>query len=311
MPLLYRDPIFQEHDTGRHPENAGRLRAIDQRLAAGDVTQLYQAGQPRAATEKELGRIHSIEHIRYLQGLDEHGGGRIDGDTRMSPRSWEAATHAAGCAIDAVDRVLSGDHTKAACLVRPPGHHATPNRAMGFCLFNNVAVAAAHATQHHGLRRVLIVDWDVHHGNGTQDCFYDEEHVYFMSSHRDPFYPGTGARSETGTGAGLGTIFNLPCTFGISRERFLAAFEKRLHAAAEKCLPELVLISAGFDAHRSDPIGSLGLECEDFAALTTKVVDVANTHARGRVVSFLEGGYNPDALAESVEIHLRTLAEDA
>ena len=308
MPILYRDPFFQQHDTGQHPENASRLQAIDDRLRESGLLDQYEAGTLRVATDDELCLVHTREHVQRIYELDERGGGSVDGDTWMSPRSHEVARTAVGCAIDAVTQVLDGKHQHAACLVRPPGHHATPDTAMGFCLFNNVAVAAGYAKSC-GLRRVLVVDWDVHHGNGTQDCFYEEENVYFMSSHRDPFYPGTGAKSETGRGAGLGTIFNLPTNFGIARERFINNFRHRVEEAADACKPELVLISAGFDAHRSDPIGSLGLESEDFKALTSIVMDVANTHAEGRLVSLLEGGYNVDALAESVEIHLRTLCD--
>lgn len=182
---------------------------------------------------------------------------------------------------------------------------------MGFCLFNNVALAADRAVKHHKLERVLVVDWDVHHGNGTQDIFYDRDDVWFLSAHRSPFYPGTGSKEETGTRKGLGTKFNLPVKFGTSRRDYLAQFESLLKDAAEKCKPELVLISAGFDAHAEDPIGSLGLQTEDFAALTTLVHQVAKAHAKGRVVSCLEGGYNVDRLAESVACHLKTLLEGA
>ncbi len=306
--IVYRDHAFREHDTGSHPENANRLATIDKRLECSNALDGTQSGQLREATDEELQRIHTAEHVARIRRLDENGGGRVDGDTWMSSQSHRVARLASGCAIDAVAAVLDGEHDRAVCLVRPPGHHATPDEAMGFCLFNNVAVAAAHA-KFCGVRRVLIVDWDVHHGNGTQDCFYEEENVFFMSSHRDPFYPGTGAKSETGLGAGLGTIFNLPTNFGISRERFVGNFRARLEAAADACKPELVLISAGFDAHKDDPIGSLGLESEDFETLTTIVSEIATTHANGRIVSLLEGGYNVDALAESVEIHIKALRD--
>lgn len=309
MAIIYQGEVFKDHDTGTHPENASRLTAIDSRLAGSSVLDGLQRGELREATDEEVLLVHTPAHVARLQKLDAAGGGRIDGDTWMSPASHSVARTAAGCAIDAVNCVLDGQHQEAVCLVRPPGHHATPDSAMGFCLFNNIAVAAGHAVQTRGLRRVLVVDWDVHHGNGTQDCFYEEEHVFFMSSHRDPFYPGTGAKSETGHGTGLGTIFNLPTAFGITRERFLSNFRNRLEEAAEKCQPELVLISAGFDAHKDDPIGSLGLESEDFGTLTGIVSEVAAAHADGRIVSVLEGGYNVDALAESVEIHVRALTE--
>ena len=179
---------------------------------------------------------------------------------------------------------------------------------MGFCLFNNVAVAAQHAIEKHKLNRILVVDWDVHHGNGTQDIFYEEGQVTFFSAHRSPFYPGTGAKSETGTGKGLGTIFNLPLEFGVSRKDYFKAFEASLNDAASNSKPELILISAGFDAHRLDPIGSLGLESEDFAELTKLLLAAATEYCQGRCVSLLEGGYNVDALAESVEQHLQVLA---
>jgi acetoin utilization deacetylase AcuC-like enzyme len=216
---------------------------------------------------------------------------------------------AAGAATDAVARVLRGEDRTAMCLVRPPGHHALPERPMGFCLFNNIAVAARAAIAEQGLERVLIVDWDVHHGNGTQDMFYADGQIGFFSSHRWPFYPGTGAADETGTGDGLGATRNLPIEFGTPRSQFLARFRLQLEDLAAKLRPQLVLVSAGFDAHREDPIGSLGLEVEDFETLSGYVVDVANVHAGGRVVSLLEGGYNPQRLAECVEAQLVRLLE--
>jgi acetoin utilization deacetylase AcuC-like enzyme len=205
--------------------------------------------------------------------------------------------------------VLKGEDKTTLCLVRPPGHHATPTRSMGFCLFNNVALAANHARTAHKLDRVLIVDWDVHHGNGTQDIFYEDGRVTFFSIHRygRGFYPGTGAADDTGKGQGLGHVFNAPIAFGTSRKDYHAAFTRALAKAAEKSKPELVLVSAGFDAHAKDPIGSLGLEVEDFVTLTKEVLEVAKTHAKGRLVSCLEGGYNLEALAGSVQAHLETL----
>jgi acetoin utilization deacetylase AcuC-like enzyme len=214
---------------------------------------------------------------------------------------------AAGAAVDAVRRVLAGEDRTALCLVRPPGHHALPDRAMGFCLFNNVAVAARAAIDEHGLERVLVVDWDVHHGNGTQDMFYTDGRVGFLSIHRWPFYPGTGAADETGSGAGLGTTLNLPIEFGTPRFRYRDSFRSALERLAARIQPQLVLVSAGFDAHREDPIGSLGLEAEDFAELTRQVQNVAAVHAAGRVISLLEGGYNVQRLAECVEAHLSGL----
>jgi acetoin utilization deacetylase AcuC-like enzyme len=251
--------------------------------------------------------VHGADYVDSVERFAEKGGGRIEADTVVSRRSFEVASKAAGAALGAVDAVLTGTHRYAVCLTRPPGHHALPASAMGFCLFNNVAIAAEHARRQHHIERVLIVDWDVHHGNGTQDTFYESSDVCFFSAHRYPFYPGTGAADETGTAAGLGATFNLPVNFGTPRKDYLAQFEAVLTHAASRSCPELVLISAGFDAHRADPIGSLGLETEDFEPLTKLVQQVADHYCQGRLVSLLEGGYNVDALAESVACHLKVL----
>ncbi len=307
MAILFKDDVFLEHETGPHPECADRLRSISARLKRDGIEPRFARGTIRVATLDELQRVHAPDYIHRVEEFAERGGGRIEADTVLSPKSYDVALRAAGTAIEAVDQVLSGQHEQAVCLIRPPGHHALHAGAMGFCLFNNVAVAARHAQKAHGLDRVLIVDWDVHHGNGTQDAFYQDGQVYFFSAHRWPFYPGTGAKSETGQGEGLGTIFNLPLAFGISRKDYHEAFENVLADAAARCRPQLVLVSAGFDAHRDDPIGSLGLESEDFGRLTQLVLDVARQYCGGRLVSLLEGGYNLDALAESVGVHLQTI----
>ncbi|MDZ4686677.1 MAG: histone deacetylase [Planctomycetaceae bacterium] len=307
MTLLYRDPRFQRHLTGQHPESPARLVAIDRRLDERGLAARCQTGTPRPALVDELTRLHSGEYVASVRQFAEAGGGRIESDTAVSPESYEVARLAAGTLLSAVDSVLTGVDTNALCLARPPGHHALPHRAMGFCLFNNVALAAEHALRAHDLERVLIVDWDVHHGNGTQDVFYNRDDITFFSSHRYPFYPGSGAEDETGTGRGLGSTFNLPLAFGTPRREFLMRFERRLLDAAAKCQPQLVLISAGFDAHRLDPIGSLGLETEDYVALTKLLVGVAREHCQGKLVSVLEGGYHVDALADSVAVHLETL----
>lgn len=308
---LYSDPVFEQHETGQHPECADRLRVIRQRLARSGILGQTVQGKLRPATDEELTRVHSAGYQETVRKFARQGGGHLDPDTIVSPASADVAIKAAGTACAAVDDVVGGRADRALCLTRPPGHHALAERAMGFCLFNNVAVAAAHARAKHELSRVLIVDWDVHHGNGTQDIFYEDGQVNFLSVHRYPFYPGTGAADETGSGAGLGAIHNVPLKFGISRVAFRDAFRKALEQQADRCKPELVLISAGFDAHKDDPIGSLGLESEDFGRLTQDVLDVAKVHAGGRVVSLLEGGYDLNALAESVEIHLEGLLEGA
>jgi len=307
--LLYYDPRFLDHETGRHPEQAERLRQVVAHLNAIGLVDQCERPTWQPASRARLELVHEPGYIDRLAALAKQGGGWLDPDTVVSPASPEVAQLAAGAACDAVDRVLAGDATTALCLVRPPGHHALAERAMGFCLFNNIAVAACVALEEHQLDRVLIVDWDVHHGNGTQDTFYADGRVGYFSIHRWPFYPGTGAADETGTGDGLGTTRNVPVQLGSPREAYLDVFRRELEDFATRIRPQLVLISAGFDAHRADPLGSFVLETEDFAEMTRMVRDVAAVYAGSRVVSILEGGYNPPVLAECVEMHLRELRE--
>lgn len=307
MTLLYYNPRFLDHETGQHPERAERLRQVArhlERTGLGDRCE-KPAWQPVDATQIE--RVHDATYRQQLQQFTAAGGGRLEQDTVVSADSFDVASLAAGAVCDAVERVVGGEHDQALCLVRPPGHHARPSNAMGFCLLNHVAVAAKQATAELELDRVLIVDWDVHHGNGTQDIFWEDEQVGFFSMHRWPFYPGTGDADETGSGVGLGTTLNVPVEFGTSRERYLEVFTNELRAFADRMQPQLVLLSAGFDSHRDDPVGSLGLETEDFEPLTQVVMEIAATHANGRLVSVLEGGYNPGVLAGCVERHLATL----
>ncbi|MBC7853081.1 MAG: histone deacetylase [Pirellulaceae bacterium] len=307
MTLLYSSPIFLEHDTGAHPERALRLTTISRHLEAeGLLRKCLQPGWS-PATRQQIGQLHRDSWFDELRGYAEAGGGRIEADTVVSPRSFDAATLAAGAVCDAVGRVVQGEDTTALCLVRPPGHHAVPQGAMGFCLFNNMAIGAKEAIAAHQLDRVLIVDWDVHHGNGTQDMFWTDEQVGFLSIHRWPFYPGSGNGNETGTGRGLGATRNLPIEYGTSRADYLSQFANELADFADRVRPQLVLVSAGFDAHRQDPIGSLQLETEDFAELTQMVKQIAAMYAGGRLISVLEGGYHPDRLAESVGLHLAGL----
>jgi acetoin utilization deacetylase AcuC-like enzyme len=308
MTLLYTDPLFLEHNTGRHVETADRLRAITAGLEAVGLPARCVPGAARPLSVDEVAAVHAQEQIDLVRQASS-GGGRIDADTVVSSASYNVALVAAGTCCSAVDAVLSGPERTALCLVRPPGHHATPVRSMGFCLFNNIALAARRALSAHGLSRVLIVDWDVHHGNGTQDVFYEDPQVVFFSIHRFGmgFYPGTGALDERGRGRGLGLTYNAPVRYGTSRADYRAVFTHYLEKAADTIKPELVLLSAGFDAHALDPIGSLGLEVEDFVTMTRQVLEVARAHAGGKLVSCLEGGYNLDVLSEAVPAHLQEL----
>jgi acetoin utilization deacetylase AcuC-like enzyme len=308
--LLYTDPVFRQHITGSHPEHPRRLAAVDGHLEQAGLFKRCNVPSWQPASIAQLERVHDPHYVEHIQRYAAAGGGRIEADTVVSERSYDVAALAAGAACDAVRRVAVGEETTALCLVRPPGHHARPHDAMGFCLFNSVAIAAQAALAEHGIERVLIVDWDVHHGNGTQETFWEDGRVGFLSIHRWPFYPGTGDADETGSGRGLGWICNVPVEFGTPRREFQGRFERALTDLAAKVRPQLVLISAGFDAHREDPIGSLELETEDFLDLTRTVLSVAHAYAGGRTVSLLEGGYNPQRLAECVEAHLSVLLED-
>lgn len=307
--LLFHDPCFLDHDTGAHPEKAERLRRVEKHLTEAGLAERCERGKIAPVALERLARVHKLEYVSEVEEFAEKHGGYIEADTVCGRESYDVARKAVGAVCDAVEQVVSGNAKQALCLVRPPGHHAVHASAMGFCLFNNVAIGARLATSELDLNRVLVVDWDVHHGNGTQDAFWEDEQVGFLSIHRWPFYPGTGREEETGGGKGLGTIVNLPTAFGTSRKDFLAKFLGALSAFASKIKPELVLISAGFDAHRQDPIGSLGLEVEDFAELTRYVKQIAATYSEGRLVSVLEGGYNVDVLPLCVETHLKTLAD--
>ncbi len=306
MTLLYHDRRFLDHQTGNHPECPERLRAIDELLESQGLLGRCQRPEWTLAPNHLLSRCHTQAHVQLLEEVAKNGGGNLDPDTVVSPKSFDVALLAAGAVEDAVTRVLAGEQKSGLCLVRPPGHHAVRENAMGFCLLNNIALGAQAAIDR-GVERILIVDWDVHHGNGTQAIFYDDPRVGFFSVHRWPFYPGTGTAHETGTSAGLGTTCNLPLSIETTRREYHAAVARELTDFAAKIKPELVLVSAGFDAHRADPIGSLGLETGDFAELGGLVLDIANSYAEGRIVSVLEGGYNPPVLAECVAQHLKQL----
>jgi acetoin utilization deacetylase AcuC-like enzyme len=307
MTLLYYDPLFLEHLTGKHPERPERLLQVMRHLERTGLGSRCQRPTWQPATPKRLAGVHRPSYLAQLEEFSRRGGGRLEEDTVCSTRSYDVARLAAGAVCDAVERVVRGEDSQAVCLVRPPGHHALRDAAMGFCLLGNVAIGARLALDELHLNRVLIVDWDVHHGNGTQAMFWDDPQVGYLSIHRWPFYPGTGRADETGGGPAAGTKLNLPVEYGASRSEYLARFQAGLERLAAEIQPELILISAGFDAHRDDPVGSLGLETEDFYPLTTAVLDIAQSYAGGKVVSVLEGGYNAGVLAGCVATHLDAL----
>ena len=309
MTLLYTDPCFLKHETGYHPERAERIRGLPGRLQQSGLAGRCRRVEFEPISRRRLTRLHAPTYVDQIWAMAKSGGGSADPDTVVSPDSFDVARMAAGAVCDAAERLVRGEDTQALCLVRPPGHHALPNRAMGFCLFNNIALAARLAVDELALDRVLIVDWDIHHGNGTQAAFWEDPRVGFLSIHRWPFYPGTGRADETGEGPGLGTIRNLPVEFGISRNDYLEAFSHELGQFAAKIRPQLVLLSAGFGGHCQDPVGDLGLQTEDFGAMTNAVLDVAAVHAGGKLLSVLEGGYDPQVLADCVELHLSEMVE--
>jgi acetoin utilization deacetylase AcuC-like enzyme len=306
--LLY-DEKFLGHDTGAvHFETLQRLKCV---VAALDedptITQRLHRVTPRPATMQDLQRCHSEEMIRDIRSFIDHGGTHLDTDTPVSEDSFDVACLAAGAAVTAVDTVIAENGGRAFVLSRPPGHHATPYRPMGFCLFNHAAVAARYAQAVHGLEKVLIVDWDVHHGNGTQDIFWTDDSVFFFSTHQSPHYPGTGAREEIGDGKGSGFTLNIPLRAGTPASSHRQAFGDALKEIENRFHPDLVIVSAGFDSHRGDPLGGLMLEDADFAEMTKDVLSIADKHSNGRVVSILEGGYNLELLGGSVRSHLSAL----
>ena len=313
MTLLYRNDLFLEHDTGQHPECARRLKQIHKRLDESGLGKKCQQMTWSPSPPEQIALVHERAYIDQVKEYAAKGGGQIESDTRVSEKSYDAATLAAGAVCDAVKQVIEPDaeakQNNALCLVRPPGHHALEKAPMGFCLFNSVGVGARYAIKELRIDRVMIVDWDVHHGNGTQDMFWENEQVSFLSIHRFPFYPGSGTADETGAGKGLGSTLNLPIEYGTSRDEYFKRFSSELERFAAKHKPQLVIVSAGFDSHRLDPIGSLGIETEDFAKYTELLLGIAKQHAKGKLVSVLEGGYNTDVLPDCVELHLKKLLE--
>ena len=304
-------PSFLAHDTGPgHPERPQRLQAICEHLRAVKFWNSLVHLEPSPATRDILALVHPTPYIERIERACREGPAALDPDTIASPGSWEAALRAVGTVTQAIDAVVSDSLDAAFCAVRPPGHHALADRAMGFCLFNNVAIGARYARRQHGLSRILIVDWDVHHGNGTQAIFYDDPSMLYFSTHQFPFYPGTGAQDDVGQGKGRFSTINVPLPAGSGDAELVEAFEQLLRPRAEVFKPELVLISAGFDAHRDDPLANLQVTESGYAKLTRIVREIAERHAHGRFVSVLEGGYNLTALGRSVEAHLRVLLEE-
>jgi len=308
--LVY-DPIYLEHDTGDHVENSRRLVEATSYLKETGIRDRLIPLPARPASLEEVELIHAPEYISYVKSKAEKGGGWLDPDTVLSPESYEAALYAAGGVLAAVEAVMKGEADNAFALVRPPGHHAVRDRAMGFCIFNNVAIAAGFALGKFNLKRVLIADFDVHHGNGTQDAFYADPKVLYFSTHQYPFYPGTGWMDETGTGKGEGTTVNFPMAAGWGDEEYLRAFNEVLMPVARRFQPQLILVSAGFDAHWADQLAMMRVSITGFAQMSRILKELAADLCQGRLVFALEGGYNLRVVACSVKAVFDVLLGDS
>ena len=308
--LVY-DPIYLKHDTGQHVENAGRLAAVMTLLERTQTKSKLTLITPRAATVEEIATVHEKEYIAQIEEEAKSGGSWLDADTVVSPDSYQVALHAAGGAIRAVDAVMTGEVASAFALVRPPGHHAIAKHAMGFCLFNNIAIATNYALAQHKLERVAIIDFDVHHGNGTQTAFYDNPHVLFISTHESPFYPGSGSAGETGEGAARGTKINIPLPAGCGDTEYRQVFEQIIAPATRRFKPQLIFVSAGYDMHWADPIAMMQVTTTGCAKMVKIIKGLAEELCGGRLAFTLEGGYNLTALATSVKATFDVLLGNA
>ena len=300
-------PQYLKHDTQSHPENSGRLRAIQDRIKSSEIYPHLHFPEPRFATDDELKKNHDLDHINHVRNSCQNGTRNLDGDTVICSESWDAAILSAGAGLTAADKIISGELDNAFAAVRPPGHHAEKDHAMGFCLFNNVAIAARYAINNHKLNRVCIFDWDVHHGNGTQHSFYSDPSVFYSSIHQYPFYPGTGDKIETGTRDGLGTTLNFPLDAFSEDSTYLDIIGNKLIPKIQNFKPDLIIISAGFDAHEDDPLGQMKVSSDCYRKMTSMILKLAEEVCDGRLLSMLEGGYNHKALADSVLNHVDAL----
>ena len=307
--VFYNAATLRHQPGSSHPERPTRLEAVMDAVRTLQRQGRLSMETARPAVEDDVLLVHTSQYLRLVRGEVAAGRRSLStGDTEISPGTFDAALAAAGTVVSAVDAVFKGGIRHAFCAVRPPGHHASQERGMGFCVFNNIAIGARYAARRYGVARILIADWDVHHGNGTQQVFWSDGSVLFFDTHQHPWYPGTGAPDETGEGKGRGLIVNQPFPAGSGRKDILEVFRTKLVPAAERFKPELVMISAGFDSRAQDPLGQFTLTDTDFADLTTLMVDIAGHHAGGRVVSVLEGGYSLDGLTSAVGAHLDRLS---
>jgi|BarGraNGADG00312_1021997.scaffolds.fasta_scaffold08181_3 acetoin utilization deacetylase AcuC-like enzyme len=307
--VIYFDPLYEEHKTGYgHPERPERLPVAMKALQESGLLETVKIVTPRDATVSDVELVHGEKYIEQVKRMADSGGGNLDMDTAVSPDSYRAALRAAGALLDSVDWCLDGEDRRTFCMVRPPGHHALPSRGMGFCIFNNIAIAARYAIKRKGVKKVLIVDWDAHHGNGTQEVFYEDPDVLYVSLHQYPHYPGTGWIDETGKGKGEGSTINFPFPSGTGEADYLEAFRRVILPAAEKYQPGLVMVSAGYDSHVGDLLCSMRLTDSSYRKMTDELVAFAERCCNGRLIVTLEGGYNLNAEARSIVQTVAVLA---